>query len=224
VWTPPAVEAKVPRDAPIGAAEAWVINLSPEDEARLVARLRKRDEAAFNQFVRMYEQRVFALVLRMLGNRAEAQDLAQEVFITVFRSIESFRGDSRLGTWLYRVAINHCKNRIKYLDRRSTRAHDAIEDATEGDVADGGAIGGRPARPDEAAEGSEMERAVRKALAGLDDEHRELIVLRDLEGLAYEEIVAITGLPDGTVKSRLHRARAALREAIERGVGWKLTV
>jgi RNA polymerase sigma-70 factor (ECF subfamily) len=211
-------------DAPIVAAEAWVINLSPEDEARLVARLRLRDEAAFNQFVRMYEQRVFALVLRMLGNRAEAQDLSQEVFITVFRSIESFRGDSRLGTWLYRVAINHCKNRIKYLDRRSTRAHDAIEDAQEGDVADGGVVGGRPARPDEAMEGSEMEKAVRNALAALDDEHRELIILRDLEGLAYEEIVAITGLPDGTVKSRLHRARAALREAVERGVGWKLTV
>lgn len=205
-------------------AEDWSVSLSPEDEARLIARLKKRDEAAFNIFVRTYEQRVFALVLRMLGNRAEAQDLAQEVFITVFKSIDSFRGDSRLGTWLYRVAVNHCKNRIKYLHRRSTRAHDAIDDARESDVAEGGALGGRPARPDEAVEGSEMERAVQKALAELDPEHRELIVLRDLEGLAYEEIVQITGLPDGTVKSRLHRARAALREAIERGVGWKLTV
>jgi RNA polymerase sigma-70 factor (ECF subfamily) len=211
-------------DAPTPHAEDWVVNLAPEDEARLVERLRRRDEAAFNVFVRMYEQRVFALVQRMLGNRAEAQDLAQEVFITVFKSIDSFRGDSRLGTWLYRVAINHCKNRIKYLDRRSTRAHDVIDDANEGDVSDGGAVGARPARPDEAMEGSELERAVQRALASLEQEHRELIVLRDLEGLAYEEIVAITGLPDGTVKSRLHRARAALREAIERGVGWKLTV
>jgi RNA polymerase sigma-70 factor (ECF subfamily) len=214
----------VPSDVPIVAAEAWVVTLTPEEEATLVARLKKRDEAAFNAFVRSYEQRVFALVHRMLGNRAEAQDLAQEVFITVFKSIDSFRGDSRLGTWLYRIAINHCKNRIKYLDRRSTRAHDAIDDARESDVAEGGAIGGRPARPDEAAEGTEMETAVRSALAGLDDEHRELIILRDLEGLAYEEIVQITGLPDGTVKSRLHRARAALREAIERGLGWKLQV
>lgn len=200
-----------------------MITLSPEEEARLVVRLKKREEAAFNTFVRMFEQRVFALVFRMLGNKAEAQDLAQEVFITVFKSIDSFRGDSRLGTWLYRIAINHCKNRIKYLDRRSTRAHDDVDDVKrEGDVAEGGALGGRPARPDEATEGSEMERAVRAALEGLDEEHRELIILRDLEGLSYEEIVQITGLPDGTVKSRLHRARAALREAIERGVGWKL--
>lgn len=201
-----------------------MISLTPEEETRLVARLKKRDEAAFNWFVRAYQERVFALVHRMLGNRAEAQDLAQEVFITVFKSIDSFRGDSRLGTWLYRVAVNHCKNRIKYLDRRSTRAHDEIDDAREGDVADGGIVGGRPARPDEATEGFEMERAVRTALASLDPDHRELIVLRDLEGLAYEEIMQITGLPDGTVKSRLHRARAALRDAIERGVGWKLAL
>jgi RNA polymerase sigma-70 factor (ECF subfamily) len=214
----------VPGDVALPVAEEWLVSLSPEDEARLVARLKKRDEAAFNVFVRAYEQKVFALVLRMLGNRAEAQDLAQEVFITVFKSIDSFRGDSRLGTWLYRVAVNHCKNRIKYLDRRSTRAHDAIEDKHEGDVADGGMVGGRPPRPDEQAEGTEMERAVQRALASLEEEHRELIVLRDLEGLSYEEIVQITGLPDGTVKSRLHRARAALRDAIERGVGWKLTV
>jgi RNA polymerase sigma-70 factor (ECF subfamily) len=209
-------------NGPGAGAEDWLVTLSPEDEARLVARLKKRDEAAFNVFMRTYKDRVLALVLRMLGNKAEADDLTQEVFITVFKSIDSFRGDSRLGTWLYRIAINHCKNRIKYLDRRSTRSHDQIDDAREGDVADGGVLGGRPARPDEAAEGTEMEKAVRKALASLDEEHRELIVLRDLEGLAYEEIVQITNLPDGTVKSRLHRARAALREAVERGVGWKL--
>ena len=214
----------MPADADLFVAEAWVITLTPEEEAKLVARLKRRDEAAFNQFVKAYEQRVFALVFRMLGNRAEAQDLAQEVFITVFKSIDSFRGDSRFGTWLYRIAVNHCKNRIKYLDRRNTRAHDELGDAHEEAVADGGAVGGRPARPDEAAEGNDMERAVRAALAALDEEHRELIILRDLEGLAYEEIVQITGLPDGTVKSRLHRARAALREAIERGLGWKLTV
>ncbi len=214
----------MPSDADSLVAEVWVITLTPEEETRLVARLKQRDEAAFNQFVRAYEQRVFALVFRMLGNKAESQDLAQEVFITVFKSIDSFRGDSRFGTWLYRIAVNHCKNRIKYLDRRNTRKHDGIEDKHEDAMSEGGAVGGRPARPDEAAEGNEMEKAVRVALAALDEEHRELIILRDLEGLAYEEIVQITGLPDGTVKSRLHRARAALREAIERGLGWKLTV
>ncbi|MBI5517042.1 MAG: sigma-70 family RNA polymerase sigma factor [Deltaproteobacteria bacterium] len=198
------------------------VNLDPEAELRLVERLKRRDEAAFNVFVRTYEQKVFALVLRMLGNRADAQDLAQEVFVTVFRSIDSFRGDSRLGTWLYRVAVNHCKNRMKYLDRRATRAHDAIEDAHEASVADGGATGGRPDRPDESAEGSELEGVIQRALASLDEEHRTLLILRELESLPYEDIMLITGLPEGTVKSRLHRARAALREAIERRAGYKI--
>ncbi len=196
--------------------------LDPDDESRLIERLKRRDEAAFNQFVRMYQQRVYSLLARMVGNREEARDVAQDVFLTVFKSIDSFRGDSKLSTWLYRVAVNHCKNRIKYLDRRSVKKHDEIDDAREGAVADGGAVGGRPARPDEAAQGNELEAVVRRALSSLEVEHRELIVLRDLEGLAYEEIVTITGLPDGTVKSRLHRARAALKEAIERGAGWKI--
>jgi RNA polymerase sigma-70 factor (ECF subfamily) len=202
--------------------EDWVSQLSPEEEARLVERLKRRDEAAFSQFVLVYQQRVYSLLARMLGNREEAKDVAQDVFLTVFKNIDSFRGDAKLSTWLYRVAVNHCKNKIKYLNRRSARKHDVIDDAREGAVSDGGALGGRPARPDEAAQGNELEQAVRRALASLDEEHRELIVLRDLEGLAYEEIVSITGLPDGTVKSRLHRARAALKDAIEKGVGWKI--
>lgn len=203
--------------------EDWVTTLSAEEEAKLVERLKRRDEAAFSQFVLVYQQRVYSLLARMLANREEAKDVAQDVFLSVFKNIDSFRGDAKLSTWLYRVAVNHCKNRIKMLDRRSARKHDVIDEAREGAVSDGGVLGGRPARPDEAAQGSELEQAVRKALASLDEEHRELIVLRDLEGLAYEEIVTITGLPDGTVKSRLHRARAALKEAVEKSVGWKIT-
>jgi RNA polymerase sigma-70 factor (ECF subfamily) len=196
--------------------------LDAEAERKLVERLKRRDEAAFNLFVRTYQEKVFALVHRMLGNRAEAEDLSQEVFITVFRSIDSFRGDARLSTWLYRVAINHTKNRVKYLDRRVRKGHGDIDDAPEAAVAEGGPVTSRIDRPDERAEGTELELKIRAALAAIDADHRELIVLRDLEGLAYEEIVSITGLPDGTVKSRLHRARAALREALERGIGWKL--
>ncbi len=198
------------------------MNLDLEAERRLVERLKKRDEAAFNTFVRLYQDKVFSLVNRMLNNRAEAEDLAQEVFITVFKSIDQFRGDSRLGTWLYRVAVNHTKNRVKYLDRRSRKGHGDIDNAPELEVSRGGPVTSRVDRPDERTEGGELEGKIRVALASLDADHRELIVLRDLEGLSYEEIVGITGLPDGTVKSRLHRARAALREAIERGVGWKL--
>lgn len=198
------------------------MNLDPEAERALVERLRRRDEAAFNLFVRAYQQKVFTVVARMLGNRADAEDLAQEVFITVFRSIDSFRGDARLSTWLYRVAVNHCKNRIKYLDRRARKTSREIGDTPEQAVADGGGVMTPIARPDDSAQGTELEKVVQRALALIDPDHRELIVLRELEGLSYEEIMAITGLPEGTVKSRLHRARAALKDAIERGLGCPL--
>jgi len=198
------------------------MNLEIEVERRLVERLKRRDEAAFNVFMRTYKDRVFSLVLRMLNHRAEAEDLTQEIFITVFRTIDSFRGDARLGTWLYRVAINHCKNRVKSLDRRARKKSTEIDDAPEVEVSRGGPVTARVDRPDEATEGVELQDKIHAALAALDDDHRELIILRDVEGLAYEEIVQITGLPDGTVKSRLHRARAALRDALERRVGWKL--
>jgi RNA polymerase sigma-70 factor (ECF subfamily) len=198
------------------------VSLDHDAERALVERLKRRDEAAFNLFVRTYQQKVFALVHRMLGNRAEAEEMCQEVFVTVFKSIDSFRGDARLGTWLYRVAVNHSKNRIKYLDRRARKDQDGFDDSSERVISDGGPFVGRVDRPDESTEGTQMERAVRKALASIDPEHREVIVLRDIEGLAYDEIMQITGLIEGTVKSRLHRARAALREAITRELGTKV--
>lgn len=198
------------------------MNLDLDAERKLVERLKRRDEAAFNVFVRLYQDKVFSLVYRMLGSRTEAEDLSQEVFITVFKSIDSFRGDSRLSTWLYRVAVNHTKNRVKFLDRRGRKGQRDIDDSPEAEVSRGGPVTARVDRPDERTEGNELEGKIRVALNALDEDHRELIVLRDLEGLSYEEIVTITGLPDGTVKSRLHRARAALRDAIERGIGWKL--
>lgn len=187
-------------------------------EEQLVERLKRRDEAAFNELVRLYQERVFRLLLRMIGDRAEAEDVAQEVFITVFKSIDGFRGDSKLSTWLYRVATNHCKNRIKYLDRRARgkkkefdeiAEHDTVESATMSQSA-------QVARPDQQAEANQIETIVRAAIAELDEDQRELVILRDVENMSYEEIQQITGLPEGTVKSRLHRARLALAKSVQR--------
>lgn len=167
--------------------------------------------------VEAYQDRIFNLVFRMIGTRAEAEDLAQEVFITVFKSIDQFRGDSKLSTWLYRVAANHCKNRIKYLSRRYERATGVLDENAERVAA---AQGGTPVgagqidRPDQALEGAQMDRVVQQAIAELDEDHRLVVVLRDIEELAYEEICEITGLPEGTVKSRLHRGRLALKERL----------
>jgi RNA polymerase sigma-70 factor, ECF subfamily len=185
----------------------------PDDDSRLVQRLKRRDEAAFTELVRRYQDRVFGLIYRMLGDRAEAEDVAQEVFVTVFKSIDGFRGDSQLGTWLYRVAANHCKNRLKYLARR---ARSAQREYTEGDHPADTSAGpsARIAGPEAAAVGRETERLVQEALAALPEDQRELIVLRDVENLSYEEIGAVTGLVEGTIKSRLHRARLALQKRV----------
>lgn len=212
--------AWTPRDRP--SARLWPrarnVPMTEGHEEALIARLKRRDEAAFNELVRTYETRIFRLVLRMLGDRAEAEDVAQEVFITVFKSIDGFRGDSKLSTWLYRVATNHCKNRIKYLERRARSKkkeydelaeHGALQSATMSSSA-------QVARPDQLAEAHQMEAIVREAIMDLDEDQRLLVILRDVENMSYEEIQRETGLPEGTVKSRLHRARLALAKAVQR--------
>jgi RNA polymerase sigma-70 factor, ECF subfamily len=185
------------------------------DERELLEKLKLRDEAAFNIFVVRYQERVFRLLLRMLGDRAEAEDLAQEVFISVFKAIDGFRGDAQLSTWVYRVAANHCRNRIKYLVRRRRQVTDGYDEQLE-EQSPGGAARPRTDAPDQLMEARQTERLLQLGLLSLDEEQRELVVLREVEHLSYEEIMAITGLPEGTVKSRLHRARASLRAYIER--------
>ena len=101
----------------------------------LLRRLRERDERAFRELVEEHRDKVFNLTYRMLGNRAEAEDVAQEVFISVFKTIETFREESKFSTWLYRVTVNHCKNRIKYLARRHDRDQDELDEASEHEVA-----------------------------------------------------------------------------------------
>ncbi len=195
-----------------------------ELETKLIERLVARDERAFNELVRTYERRVFGLVLRMLGNRAEAEDLTQEVFVQVFKAIGSFRGDSKLSTWIYRIAVNLCKNRTKYLRVRHTSEQEQLDDVAErlplsqarnANVA-------QIERPDEAMAGRQVEAIVREAISQVDDNFRECLILCDVEELPYEEIAEITELPVGTVKSRIFRARAQLRELVERKLGEKI--
>jgi RNA polymerase sigma-70 factor (ECF subfamily) len=181
-------------------------------ERLLIRRLQQRDEKAFEEVVRLYQHKVYNLVYRMLGNREEAEDVAQEVFVTVFKSIDSFRGEAKFSTWLYRIAANHCKNRMKYLGRRSYKATGELDEAAEREMHQNGNVRAHVDGPDEVLEGMQLERMVQEGIATLEEEHRELIVLRDVEDMSYEEIGSITGLADGTVKSRLHRARMALKD------------
>jgi RNA polymerase sigma-70 factor (ECF subfamily) len=192
-----------------------------ELERSLLKRLRDRDERAFRELVAAHRDRVFNIAFRMLGNRQHAEDVAQEVFITVFKHIDTFREESKFSTWLYRVAVNHSKNRIKYLSRRHEKDRDEINDDTTSGSSGNGAIGASvPSSPQRALEGAQMETVLAKAIKELDPEQAEVIILRDIEELSIEEICAITELPDGTVKSRLHRARLVLRKKLQRhGIG-----
>ena len=187
------------------------------DEAELIARLKRRDEVAFRIFVRTYQQRVYNIVLRMLGDEEEARDLSQEVFVSVFRAIGGFRGDARLSTWLFRIATNHCRNRQKYLGRRKYGKTQTYEESQ--DRAGAPIFGERPPGPDRELEGVRLQRALRRAVAELSESYRELIVLRDMEHLSYADIQKVTGLPAGTVKSRLHRARLELKEKLAPHLG-----
>ncbi len=183
----------------------------------MVRRLKKRDERAFAEMVGLYQSRVFAVVYRMLGDRAEAEDVAQEVFVTVFKSVDRFRGEAAFSTWLFRIATNHARNRIKYHSRRHRKKQESIDESYEVEFTR--TLSDRQARPDAVAEAMQTEVAIQEALRALDDSHREVIVLRDLERLPYHEIAAVLNVAEGTVKSRLFRARAALRQELIKRCG-----
>jgi RNA polymerase sigma-70 factor (ECF subfamily) len=222
---PPAAEGVAPRGLAsskrlararaLGQRTPYTMSVA---ERLLLARLRERDEQAFREIVRQYEDKVFSLIYRMLGNRPEAEDVAQEVFVTVFKSIESFRGEAKFSTWLLRIAANQAKNRIKHLARRP------IEGADPDDVSQLRVLPDRPAPPvqaqiagpDAMLEAAETDKLMQQAIAGLDEDQRLLVELRDVQELSYQEIEDITGLPEGTIKSRLHRARMAIKEWVDR--------
>lgn len=191
--------------------------MDPDAEKALVSRLKNGDDRAFSALVRHYQDKVYNLVYRILANSEEAEDLAQDIFITLYTSIDTFRGESRLGTWLYRIAVNHCRNRIKYIARRRKSRAPSLEERGDRGIPQESSPGSprlisKIPRPDRLAEGHQMEEILQRELASLEPDQRALVVLRDIEGLSYAEIEAVVGLPLGTVKSRLHRARMTLKE------------
>ncbi|MGH7400597.1 MAG: sigma-70 family RNA polymerase sigma factor [Candidatus Rokuibacteriota bacterium] len=176
------------------------------DAPRFLDRLRGGDATAFEELVMAYQHRVFGVALRMLGNAGEAQEVAQEAFLRAHRALGEFRGDAKLSTWLYAITSRLCLNRLASSERRLSRqGEEALLRLS--DVSP---------RPDAVLERSELEAALQRAIAGLAEERRIVVVLRDLEGLSYEEIGQVLELPVGTVRSRLHRARADLKDKLER--------
>ena len=184
----------------------------------LVARFRDGDLHAFSTLVRRYQDRVYGLCRRWLGDAASAEDTAQEVFVALYRSLDRFRGESSLSTWIFRITVNHCKNQHTWRNRRAYDRHEPLDaerwaDGPERQLEDQG-----PAT-DTGAEKAAAEALIREGLEALTEEHRQMIVLRDIQDLDYDEIADILDLPRGTVKSRLHRARAELARILRNRIG-----
>ena len=185
-------------------------------EASLVERCASGDEAASTELVAEHQRMVVQLAINLLGDRDEALDLSQEVFLRVFRTIHRFRGQSSLRTWIYRIAVNQARNRHRFWRRRH-RADQVSLDAhvaAHGDVLSGGTAG-----PDRVLAQKELAERLQSALDRLPFDQRTAIVLREIDGLKYEEIAYSLGVAVGTVKSRLTRARQALR--LELAAEWR---
>lgn len=188
------------------------------EEQELVRELKHGSEQAFSLLIAQYSQPIYSLIARSLRDPADAADVTQEVFVKVFRSISKFHGDSSLRTWIYRIAIHEASNQRRWWSRhkRQELTIDAPIENDEGEctsLADMLAAG--DASPFDYAARAEIRKRVEDALRLLPEVYREVVVLREIEGFGYEEIAEILDLNIGTVKSRLTRGRAALRECLK---------
>ena len=181
-----------------------------DPDRELVSRWKAGDDKAFEALVRRHEQRVFRLLLRMMGSREEAEDVSQETFLSLHRHGRRFRGEARFSTFVYRVAANAALNRRRSLGRGRARVQKLVQRQAAGDDLPQG-----PRDPEDATAGYELSGHVRDALQKLSPTLRMPVVLYDIEGLAYGEIAKVLGVAEGTVKSRIHRARQALRVELQ---------
>ena len=199
-------------------ATAAVVDVRPQAEGQFIERLKRGDAAAFETLVNERSGEIYGLLYRLTENGEEARDLTQETFLRAFQSIGHFRGDADLRTWIYRIAINQARNRWRWWRRRRRDVTFSIDapDVTGARTTLAATLKSENIPdPEQNTLAHERERALRKALSGLRRVYREAVVLRDIEGFAYEEIAATLEISVGTVKSRLARGRQELRRKLE---------
>jgi RNA polymerase sigma-70 factor (ECF subfamily) len=187
---------------------------SQAEDLKCVAAVRDGRPEAFGDVVKRYQDRIFNTIYRLLGDYQEAGDLTQQAFLKAYLSIDQFRGGSSFYTWLYRIGVNTALDERKKRSRSPRVLSESFAMSPDEDARrlDGSAAADDPR---EQVLSRERETAVATAIASLDDVHRVVLVLRDIEGLNYEEIAEVAACPRGTVKSRLHRARLMLREKLK---------
>ena len=184
------------------------------DDHRLIAECLQGDTAAFGLLVRRYQDRLYNTVFRMVGNAEDAYDVVQEAFLSAYQSLENFKGDSLFFTWLYRIAVNTAISM-----KRKQRAVVSIDAGRNGEQGIEPLDPSDLSRPGHAMEQAEQGRRIHNALARLSPEHRAVLVMKDMEGQKYETMADALGVPIGTIRSRLHRARLELRELLEKDEG-----
>jgi RNA polymerase sigma-70 factor (ECF subfamily) len=185
-------------------------------EERLIARLRADDLAAFEELVTHFERSVYSLCYRMLGDAEDARDAAQETFLKVYRGVSSFRGESGLKTWIYRIAINQAMNQRRWWRRRHRDETVSLDlSRNESDTTLGNSLPAPLASPEQMAIAGERERRIMSALGEIKQEYRVALILREIEELSYEEIAETLAISIGTVKSRIARGREELRRRVK---------
>jgi RNA polymerase sigma-70 factor (ECF subfamily) len=189
-----------------------------KETSLLVSRAKNNDVSAFEELVRTYQNKVYSLCLQLSGNSADAQDLAQETFIKAYKSLASFRNEADFGTWLHRIAVNSWLNKKrKATARQIVSLDEPYQNGDSGEMTR--EVAATDADPLHSLEMKEFRELVQQAVRSLTEEHRAVIVLRDIEGYSYEEMSKFLNCSLGTVKSRINRAREAMRRLLKEMAG-----
>lgn len=184
-----------------------------ENEKVLLDRAKAGEIAAFEQLIEAYQRKIFNIALRMVGNYDDAGDLAQEVLIRIYKSIRSFKEQSSFSTWVYRITTNVCLDEIRKRKNRKVISLDEEIQVEDGEMKR--QVESNEPSPEDTAEKSELQKLVGDAINDLPEDHRSVIILRDIQGFSYEEIAQMLQCPEGTIKSRINRARQALKNILQ---------
>lgn len=205
----------------------WMSNITSSEKAVIgdedleyVVGCQSGDADAFEVLVERHQKQMLNIAFRMTGDYNEACDVTQEAFIAAYKSIRKFKAEAKFSTWLYRIVINHSKNRLKQLRHTAKSGNISIDDPLEAKserLLNPSLVNG--ANPGTQMEKREREIHVQRCITSLDHEYKEVLVLRDIQGFSYDEICDILKIPDGTVKSRLSRARNALKDCLAKVIG-----
>lgn len=191
-----------------------------DDDLKYVVLCQKGDTEAYAKLVERHQKKIINIAYRMLGDYDEACDVVQDAFLAAYKSINKFKAQAKFSTWLYRIVVNYTKNRLKQRKNLAQHQGGSLNESADGQ---GGCTACLSAastgNPAELLEQREREAHVQKCITALDVEYREVLVMRDIQGFSYEEIRDVLQIPDGTVKSRLSRARNALKDCLIKVIG-----